>query len=330
MLRRMGRPKSARNRHLPPRMSARKLATRTLYYYRTRSGGAIPLGSDLAAAKVKWAQLENEGRILPDDSFASVSTAYEGRALAGKAVKTDHEYRAALKRLRVAFQGARLVEIKPMHVAQYLHRRTAPIAANREIAVLSALWNWARETGITDLPNPATGVKRRPESRREVYVTDAQFAAVYAQADQPLRDALDLARLTGQREADILKMRRDDIREGHLWVRQGKTGARIGIALDGELGALVEAIKARPRAATGLHLVQTERGARLSYTMLRKRFDAAREKAGEVWQFRDLRPKAATDMDDVRAAQELLGHRSETTTAAIYRRVRGQKVKPVR
>jgi integrase len=32
----------------------------------------------------------------------------------------------------------------------------------------------------------------------------------------------------------------------------------------------------------------------------------------------------------LRSAQELLGHSDETTTARIYRRVRGTKVKPLR
>jgi integrase len=145
-----------------------------------------------------------------------------------------------------------------------------------------------------------------------------------------LQDALDLARLTGQRLADVLKMRLGDIADGHLWVRQGKTGARVGIAIEGELAHIVERCKTRPRKATGLFLVQTADGQRLTYYMLRNRFEEAREAAGETWQFRDLRPKAATDLDDLRAAKELLGHRSETTTANIYRRVRGNKVKPVK
>ena len=45
---------------------------------------------------------------------------------------------------------------------------------------------------------------------------------------------------------------------------------------------------------------------RLTYAMLRKRFDAARITVGASWQFRDLRAKAATDIDDLRAAYELV------------------------
>lgn len=48
------------------------------------------------------------------------------------------------------------------------------------------------------------------------------------------------------------------------------------------------------------------------------------------WQFRDIRKKTATDVDELRGAQRLLGHASETTTARVYRQVKGEKVKPLR
>jgi hypothetical protein len=36
--------------------------------------------------------------------------------------------------------------------------------ANREIALMSAIWNWGRDTGRTNLPNPCEGVKRNRET----------------------------------------------------------------------------------------------------------------------------------------------------------------------
>lgn len=327
----MGRRKSKQNAHLPPRMSARPMKSGTVhYYYRPTSGGAIALGTDLAEAKVKWAQLEHAGQISTANDFAGISSRYRAEALPKLAPKTQYDYIASLARLDKAFGHFPLGQIKPHHVRQYLDKRSAKVSANREIAVFSALFNWAREKGLTDAPNPAAGVRRNPSKPREMYVTDDAFQAVWDAAPAELQDALDLARLTGQREADILKMRRDDIKDGHLWVRQNKTGARVGIEISGELATIIDRIISRPKSATGMHLVQTETGQRMTYHMLRKRFDAARKASGQEWQFRDLRPKAATDIDDVRAAQELLGHKSESTTAGIYRRSRGLKVKPVR
>lgn len=46
------------------------------------------------------------------------------------------------------------------------------------------------------------------------------------------------------------------------------------------------------------------------------------------FQFRDLRPKAATDMDDLNLASKLLGHSKEKITQLIYIR-KGQEVTPL-
>lgn len=322
------RPRKPENRALPPRMKARQMKSgKVHYYYRTTDGGAIPLGTDLAEAKLKWAELERSGTLGAADAVEKVAERFRLHHISQKSLKTRREYESALSRLLEAFKGATLRQIRPVHVRQYLDRRSAKIAGNREVAVLSAMFNWARSVGITDQPNPCAGVKKHPEGHRDVYVSDTNFDTLWQHACPELRDALDLARITGQRPADILKMRRTDIEDGHLWVKQGKTGAKVGIVIEGELESVIARCLTRERAATGPYLIQTGTGQKLTYAMLRKRFDAARDASGEKWQFRDLRAKTATDMTDLREAQELLGHAEETTTNR-YRRSRGVRVKP--
>ncbi len=66
-------------------------------------------------------------------------------------------------------------------------------------------------------------------------------------------DAMDLELLTGQRRADVLKLKRTDIRDGALWIIQNKTGARLGIEITGELSAIItkiNAVRARRSALT--------------------------------------------------------------------------------
>lgn len=70
-----------------------------------------------------------------------------------------------------------------------------------------------REIGLTDAPNPCAGVRKNRESGRDVYVEDDLFKKVWTAADQPTRDATDLAYLTGQRPADTLKFDERDLRE---------------------------------------------------------------------------------------------------------------------
>ncbi len=64
-----------------------------------------------------------------------------------------------------------------------------------------------------------------------------------------LRDAMDLAYLTGQRPSDVVKLDETKIRDGTLELRQGKTGMPLRIEVQGELAAVIERIKARKRAA---------------------------------------------------------------------------------
>lgn len=219
--------------------------------------------------------------------------------------------------------------------------------ANREKALLSHIFNKAREWGYTDATNPCAGVKGFREDGRDKYVEEAEFRAVYAQACIPVRNAMDLAYLTGQRPADVLKMTVRDVRDGCLWVRQNKTGARLRIALDGALGQLVACLLPResPNKVVSLHLIRNEDEQPLTYSAMTQRFAKAREAAiehskdsGETglaaslagFQFRDLRARAASDIDDLRAAQRLLAHGSSTMTEHYVRARVGERVKPVK
>ncbi len=76
------------------------------------------------------------------------------------------------------------------------------------------------------MPNPCAGIKGK-KAGRDVYVEDDVFLAIWEKADATLRDAMDLAYLTGQRPADVLKLAETDIKDGTLPVRQGKTGAKL-------------------------------------------------------------------------------------------------------
>src|SRR5437762_11269331 len=86
---------------------------------------------------------------------------------------------------------------------------------------------------------------------------------------------MDLAYLTGQRPADVLKMRLPDIRDGFLWLSQGKTHKKLRMAIAGELAALIERIQGRAYKVTSLALIRNETGQPLSYSAstpgLRKR-----------------------------------------------------------
>ena len=141
---------------------------------------------------------------------------------------------------------------------------------------------------------------------------------------------MDLALLTGQRPADVLKLRCTDIRDGALWIVQNKTGARLGIEVTGELATVVARISARPRRAISPYLIQDENGQPVSQLALRSRFDRARVLAKVSFQFRDIRAKAATDTGDLAHSQKLLAHKNRDMTEQYVRARIGERVRPLR
>ncbi|HAL38975.1 MAG TPA: integrase [Polaromonas sp.] len=136
----------------------------------------------------------------------------------------------------------------------------------------------------------------------------------------------DLALLTGQRPADVLKFKRSDIRDGALWIVQNKTGARLGIEVTGELAAVITKINDRPRRAISAYLIQDENGQPLTQGALRSRFDQARTLAKVDFQFRDIRAKAATGTGDLAHSQPLLGHKNRDMTEHYIRARRSTQV----
>jgi integrase len=324
----MGRTRQ-KDKHLPEHLYRKG---KRYYYY----GGAgckwIALGGDYAVAIERWRQYEQPGSSSQTDAtFGQVAQRYQLEILPSKAPRTQRDNLAELKLILPTFRDALLSEIKPVHIRQYLDARgrVAKIRANREKALISHIWNKAREWGYTELPNPCAGIKGYREEGRDRYVEDVEYRAVYEYGDSALQDAMDLAYWTGQREADILKLAITAIKDGALWIKQGKTKKPLRIEISGELARVIDRIKARPAKIKSLALIHDAEGQPLTYGKLRYRFERAREKAGVDFQFRDLRAKAATDADGLSHAQKLLGHKSRQMTEHYTRNRAGELVKPI-
>lgn len=324
----MGRRRT-QHHHLPPHMAQKGNA----YYYvtSTKPRQWLPLGSDLNQARMKWAEFEQEPLDSKDKTFAIIAERYRREVLKQKAPRTQKDYLKELDRLVQVFGHIPIDAITPQDVREYMNLRgkKAPIRANREKAMLSTLYNHAREWGYTHAANPCAGVKGFKEAGRDRYVEDAEYRAVWDAASPPIRDAMDIAYLTGQRPADVLKMHRADIRDGFLCIEQNKTGKKLRVEIVGTLKDVVERILRHPRPALGLSLIQNEKGQPLSVSELRGGFDRARQAAGVSFQFRDLRAKAATDLEDLPHAQKLLGHTTRDMTEHYTRKRIGETVKPV-
>lgn len=371
----MGRQPTV-NKNLPKRMRARRQRSGAIYYYYDTGATPrkeIPLGSDYVVAIRKWAELEQDksGRADKVVTFKYVAERYTREVIPTKAPRTQSDNLIELDFLYEFFNDppAPIDDIEPVHIRQYMDWRVkksrdqllvknkeradrglkplkitgkeGQVRANREKALFSHIFNMARNWGLTAAQNPCAGIKGFSESGRDVYVEDDDYKAVWEAADQPTRDAIDLAYLTGQRPSDTLGYTETDIKDGFLLVQQGKTGKKLRMVIEGELKIVIDRILARKRTydkkVVFTQLIVNEKGARFTLHALQQRFDKARELAGvdkATFQFRDLRAKAGTDKadssGDIRQAQRQLGHSSVTMTEVYVRNRKGDKVGPTK
>lgn len=343
---------------LPPRMlqRVRKLKSGELwigYYYNGRDDAGkrkeYPLGTDLVEAKRQWAEFECKP--VPTDAtlMQFVFEQYIRDILPGKAPGTQRENNDSLRQLRTVFDSAPIDAITPQDIARYRDARTAKVRANREITLLSHIFNMAREWGFTKRENPCRGVRKNKETARDFYADKEVWDAVRGAGCEELQDAMDLNYLTGQRPSDVLKMREGDIKDGALQVKQGKTNKLLRIMLEhdgvaSELANVIKRILTRSTRPRTTYLVALPSGEQLKRWHLRLRFDTARaaaaagaDKAGaddlakriRAFQFRDIRAKSASEITDLSAASSLLGHSEKEITEKVYRRI-GQAVRPTR
>jgi hypothetical protein len=181
------------------------------YVYDMRPDGKpdIRLGKDYDKAIELWQQLHHKipltiGRL--EEAFAR----WEERELPKyDSAETRKGYAKNLKAIRPVFGGMAWDEIDLPTLRLYLDKRTAKTQGNREMSLLQIIWSKALIWGMTRQPWPAQGIKnwKNPEQAREFEVTDAMFAAVYAEADQVLRDCMDIATATGMRLTDARTVR---------------------------------------------------------------------------------------------------------------------------
>ena len=344
----MGRKRST-NSNLPDRMLARKRTrkngkTTVYYYYDGREDGRrkeIPLGTDYIAAVQEWSKLE--AAKLPKSArvtFPVAAERYLQNIISNRSINTVSGANKAVRKLSEFFGGdnpAPLDEIEPAHIRHYLDwRKDTPGSANNEIAYLSAIFNYAREQGWASKENPCRDVKKHGKKRREVYIEDYLYQAVYQAAGQQMRDLMDMAYITGQRPVDIVSIHSSHIHEGILHINQQKTGTKLRFEISGKLKEIIDRIQ----PGDG-YLFLNQHGKPLTRSVLSRQFLELRktirqqkpELADELadFQFRDLRAKAATDIylaSDARAASDQLGHASERMTQIYIRR--GKILKPIK
>ena len=315
------------------------------YFYDMRPDGKpdIPLGTEFDEAFKKWDEIHNRAPRIAG-TLEEAFDAWEREALPAYTNQhTKRGYAKNLRTLRPVFSASTWDKVDVPILKGYLKERPAKTQGNREMALLSIIWNWARGEGYTTLPWPAAGMERsrwkNVEKPRKIKVLDPTFEAIYAEAVQELRDCMDLGAGTGMRLTDCISvlLPRGDV----LHLEASKTGKEA--EWDLSMSEVFPDILARRRAldADHLMLLSLPNGKPMTLGNLRWRWDVARAqahvKAGlanddelvraiKGLYLRDMRKRAAQKAGSLEEASELLQHDSKRTTERHYGGVR--KLRP--
>lgn len=171
--------------------------------------------------------------------------------------QSQRVYRLVLDKFSLE-DGHRLVRDMPRRVAMSIIEEIGerkPAMANLTASVMRRLFAYAVKKELRS-DNPFAGIEAYKLGTHHTW-SEAEIAAYEAAWLIGTRErlALDLLLYTGQRVGDVAAMRRSDLRDGAIHIRQQKTGAEMVIPLHPNLAA---SIKARP--ANGLTLIGSRHG----------------------------------------------------------------------
>lgn len=319
----MGR-RRLHNKHLPRGMT---LESGT-YWFRGRDRQRHKLGQDYGEAVKAWAKI-----VAPVTRVRTVHEIIERYRIEVSPLKRNagasSDESRMLGKLDAVFGRMLPDEITAPDCYKYLDERRdkkgnlAPVAARHEISLLGHVIAKGIRWGA-GVANVVRTLERIPKKKRTRYVTDEEFAACRALANERMALAMDLARNIGQRRGDLLRLKREQITEAGIVIRQGKTGAGVLVEITPTLQATLDALKdMTPHIPREFVLRQengqpyTRAGFSSNWQRVMKKFVNA---GGARFNFHDLRAKAASDKGTIEEAQALLGHASTETTKRVYKR----------
>jgi len=129
----------------------------------------------------------------------------------------ETRYRTLIKE----FCDKPMTEITTKDVADLLEDMT-PRVSNQTRQVAMDVFNIAISRGLC-ADNPAEYTLKKKQNKQRQRLTLEQYQAIYSEAPNWLKNAMDLAYLTLQRRQDIADLKFNDIKDGYLYIVQTKT-----------------------------------------------------------------------------------------------------------
>ena len=284
-------------------------------YWLVKRNKWTALGPDEGRAIIQYGRMVSE---VPGGMSALIDKALAGMKVSASTAK---QYRKTGDKLKKVFRDFSPEQVKGKHVARMKNEYSdTPFYANRLLSLLRLVFAYAVEAQLVE-SNPCSDIRPHKESARTRYLSDHEFDEIRTKAGPRLQVIMDLLYYTAQRPVDILKLRRDQIREDGIYFEQQKTGARLLVQWTPELKAVVERAKNLHGNIKALTLLHNRRGKAPDYSTINLQWRTAVRAAGILdAQMRDIRARSLTDVDaQGNDAQMIAGHSSPSMTKRYLR-----------
>jgi integrase len=229
----------------------RKLAdgSSVWYHYAWRGGPRIMAKPHTRAYALEWARHSRGRADAPGTgTVAELIRSYvKSPAYTKRKASTRKGYDWAIRKIEEEFFDMPLAALGKGSRKTILEWRDrfadTPRAADMLLAVFRTIISFAVDREDIE-HNPLEGVTKLSDpTRRDIIWTDEQIATFKAKAPARLVLALELARWTGQRQGDLLRLTWSAYDGTHLTLRQAKTGSSVRVLVAAELKALLDSQK---------------------------------------------------------------------------------------
>jgi integrase len=223
------------------------------FYFRRAGFPSIPLRglpyspqfmADYEAALAEQPQPVGADRVRPGTIQALALSFFGSPAFRTLKTSTQRGQRWTIERFCREHGDKRAATLQREHVVKLMGvHADRPNVANRLRAALRALMRHAVETGLrADDPTRDVKAIRARSDGHHSWTDDeiARFEQVHPIGTRA-RLALALLLYTGQRRGDVIRLGRQHVRGGILYVKQEKTGAELAIPVHAELAAILAA-----------------------------------------------------------------------------------------
>jgi len=319
----MARPRTT-NKHLPKYVTV----IHGSYWYRAPKQKPVRIGPEGDDQTLWKFMLDYAAPKAPSSALtmSDIFDRYTTEVVPTLAKRTQKDYHRHLKILRLTFGHMRPEELEPRHIGAFLERPKGKIQANRQVAVLSAVFAKAVGRWYLCKVNPCTNVERNPSKRRTRYVNNDEYMALYELAPPRVQIAMDLALLTGQRQGDLLSLPWSNVSDEGILFQQGKTGKRLLVGMSQSLAHVLARAKRLVPELPREYVLRTRRGGPYTSEGFRAVWQRVMRRAlrrgvlKERFTFHDLRAKSVSDTLNIQDAFERAGHTSMAMTRGVYDR----------